>query len=87
MSQFVVKAKDISDTIFVVADSDAGTVNVEKSASSKKSWISISPNTQETSVADANIICYGTHYIFGSSSPTKTKSGCKIDYNTFDTRK
>ena len=89
MSQFVVKSKDISDsTIFVVADSDAGTVNIEKSASSKKPWISITPINKETSaVAEANIICYGSHYIFGSSSPTKTKSGCKIDYNTFDTRK
>lgn len=90
MSQFVVKAKEMNGTIFVVADSDAGTVNIEKSASSKKPWISISPNTQETSalsIAEANIICYGSHYIFGSSSPAKIKSGCKIDYNTFDTRK
>lgn len=89
MSQFVVNAKDIGDsTIFVVADSDAGTVNIEKSASSKKLWISITPINKETStVAEANIICYGSHYIFGSSLPAKTKSGCKIDYNTFDTRK
>lgn len=88
MSQFVVKTKEISDTIFVVADSDKGTVNIEKSAPSKKPWISITPINKETSaVAEANIICYGYHYIFGSSAPTKTKSGCKIDYNTFDTRK
>lgn len=85
MSQFVLKQNEIGDKgVYLIVDEDNGTVKVS-SSDSKKPWIFVGP--YESNIESTSVLCYGAHYIFGSNQLANSKCGCKVDYNTFDTRK
>lgn len=86
MSQFVINAKELyKKGTYIIVDESNGTVQQSSTSSIKKPWLFVGP--YNTDISQANIVCYGSHYMFASSNPANTKSGCKIDYTTFDTAK